>query len=197
MNKLLLILFFFVSADETPAFDALVAQFQDGLILQAEMEHLFRDSFTGEETYNTGSVLIGSDSYFISVDDQIVYVDGYISRVYNSRENKVIISTYNPDDDDFAPSRFFGQQAQAYTIYEEPGEGGQTIINLTTNDPFEIFQDVTITLGSNGLPLEVYAVDQTENIFITAFNSASFIEETDQTFSFSYPENADIIDLRE
>lgn len=196
-----LILFLLISlpgqTSDHPVFQTVLDQFENGMILEAEMDHIFRDSFTGEESYNSGTILIGKNSYFISVEDQRVYVDGEISRVYNSRENKVIISNYSPDDDDFAPSRFFAQPADAYSITEETREDGTVRVTLSTNDPFEMFQVVTITLGSNGIPLEVHAVDQTDNIFTTIFESASFISETDDTFTFTYPESAEIIDLRE
>lgn len=200
--KLFLIALIFLAGvlEKDPApkeFELLVSRFERGEVLKGKMEHVFRDSFTGEQTFHSGQILLSKNKYLISVDGQIIYVDGEISRVYNAAENKVIISEYFPEEDEFAPSRFFSTPTDRFQLTVERRTDESILMLLRTADPFEIFTEVSIILSSQGIPLEVHAIDQTENTFTTAFIEADFFPASEAVFEFAYPESAEILDLRE
>ncbi|MEX2403177.1 MAG: outer-membrane lipoprotein carrier protein LolA, partial [Balneolales bacterium] len=162
-----------------------------------EMKHVFVDAYTDETVRTTGDIWIGENKYKIQVEDQTVVVDGDISRVYNKNQNKVIISEYIPEDDDFAPSRFLAGDEHTYDIQEEKSDLANIELTLNSTDPFDVFTTVEIHLTEGLIPVKITAIDQTDNRFTTDFSEAQFITPTEDTFSFPHPDNADLIDLRQ
>lgn len=184
-----------VFATET-GLDRVRALFDQGRVLHAGMTHELIDSYTGERQVIHGELWISKEKYKIKADHQVVLVDGEISMVYNKRQNKLIISEYEPEEDDFAPSRFFSDTDELFRISEVSAEGDVTRFILLPDDPFEIFTEVAIYLKSDLTPLQINAVDQMENQLNTSFSDAHYLEASDSIFTLEHPENAEIIDLR-
>lgn len=122
-------------------------------------------------------------------------VDGENSRVYDPNRNRVIIDTYYPEDDDFAPSRMLSGIDSTYTVSEER-DGNQTKISLTTDDDFAVFVEVEILLDAQLRPLEIKAWDISDNEIVTAFTNGDFQQPKSGLFELSYPNNAEIVDMR-
>jgi outer membrane lipoprotein-sorting protein len=182
-------------AQNTPAFDQLKQSFEDGHIFHAEFTHRYEDSFTGETQQSEGVIWIGKEQYKIEGMDQIMVVDGEISRVYDGAKNRVIVSDYVEEEDDFAPSRMLQGVDDTYRV-SETSQNGQTEIVLHSDDPFSIFETVTILLDSNGHPKEINATDQAENVLVTSFSNGTFTEPTGGLFDLETPADAELIDLR-
>lgn len=196
---LLLPLLFAVSAGAIVPGDELdqVRQlFGQGKVLHAHMTHELIDSYTGETQVINGVIWISKDKYKIHADHQVVLVNGDISMVYNERQNKLIISEYEPEEDDFAPSRFFSDSEELFRIAGVTRNGEQTEFLLRPDDPFEIFTEVSIRLNADLTPDTIRAIDQMENQLNTTFAEARYLEPSDGIFILEYPENAEIIDLR-
>lgn len=185
-----------ISAQATPAFDRLKAMFEDGMIFRADFTHRYEDSFTGESQQNEGKIWIGKNQYKIEGNNQVMVVDGDISRVYDATKNRVIISEYIEEEDDFAPSRMLQGVDTSYAISESDQSGNRTEIMLESDDPFSVFQTVTISLNSNGLPTEIQATDQADNQLTTRFVDGEFIEPDENLFELNEPDDAETIDLR-
>lgn len=181
---------------DTPVFDSLKSKFEQGMILQADFSHRYEDSFTGENQENEGRIWIGKEQYKIKGNNQVMVVDGDVSRIYDASKNRVIISDYVEEEDDYAPSRMLQGVDKSYTISETGGPGATTEITLRSDDPFSVFQTVTIMLNRNGLPTEIQAVDQAENLITTRFLDGEFVEPDQDLFELNEPENAELIDLR-
>lgn len=171
-------------------------RFDEGRIFTAFMTHEYVDSFTSDTVITTGTIWIGTDSYKVVTDQQLVTVDGTESRVYNRSQNKLIISLYDPEEDDFAPSRFLAGTQERYTIREVSDNDG-TRITLASGDPFEMFSEVHIHLNKKDIPWLISGRDQTDNEFYTYFENGVFIPETPDLFEISYPGNAEVVDLRD
>ena len=185
-----------VSAQDTPVFDSLKSKFEQGMIFTADFSHRYEDSFTGESQQNDGRIWIGKDQYKIQGNNQVMVVDGEISRVYDATKNRVIVSDYVEEEDDFAPSRMLQGVDESYSVSETGGTGNRTEITLTSDDPFSVFQTVTISLDENGRPTEIQAVDQAENRLTIRFQGGKFTEPDQDLFELNAPENAEQIDLR-
>lgn len=183
------------AAQHTPAFDQLKQAFEDGQIFHAEFTHRYEDSFTGETQQSEGIIWIGKEQYKIEGSDQIMVVDGEISRVYDGAKNRVIVSDYVEEEDDFAPSRMLQGVDDSYSV-SETSQNGQAEIVLHSDDPFSIFETVTILLDANGHPAEINATDQAENLLVTRFSNGSFTEFTEGLFDLETPAEAELIDLR-
>lgn len=185
-----------VSAQETPVFDSLKQKFEQGMIFRADFSHRYEDSFTGETQQNDGKIWIGKDQYKIEGNNQVMVVDGDVSRVYDASKNRVIVSDYVEEEDDFAPSRMLQGVDESYSISESDGSGNSTQITLESDDPFSVFQIVTIMINGEGQPTEIQAVDQAENQLTTRFQDGEFVEPGKNLFELNEPESAEQIDLR-
>jgi len=184
------------NAQNTPAFDQLKLTFEDGKIFHADFSHTYEDSFTGETQHSDGVIWIGKGQYKIEGSDQVMVVDGDISRVYDRNKNRMIISDYVEEEDDFAPSRMLQGVDDSYSVSETPLDGGRTEIVLHSDDPFSIFETVTIQLTSEGHPEEIKALDQAENVLLTNFSNGTFKEPTEGLFDLDIPAGTELIDLR-
>ncbi|MEX1062494.1 MAG: outer membrane lipoprotein carrier protein LolA [Balneolaceae bacterium] len=180
---------------QTPRFDQLRERFERGEILNSLFTHDYHDSYTGEQTRTQGEIWIGREKYRVESDQQIMVVDGGISRVYDGIRNRVLISDYVEEEDDFAPSRMLQGVDETYDIVEEEIAGG-TVVTLTTDDPFAVFTHVEIRLGEAGLPQVIEARDQVDNILTTRFQEGQFIQPEPGLFEMEPPGDAERIDLR-
>lgn len=178
-----------------PEFDQLKQKFEDGYVFKSDFVHEYNDTFTGEQQITEGDIWVGKEQYKMRSGESIMLVDGEISRVYDSTKNRVIVSEYIEEEDDFAPSRMLQGVGNSYSV-QESSENEETVIELTSDDSFSIFQRVSIFLDSNGIPSQIVAIDQVENELITTFNQGEFINKTSDVFQFQYPEDAEEIDLR-
>lgn len=185
-----------IAQNNTPAFDQLKSTFEDGKIFHADFSHTYEDSFTGETQHSEGVIWIGKDQYKIEGADQVMIVDGDISRVYDRTKNRLIISDYVEEEDDFAPSRMLQGVDDSYSVRETTLDGDRTEIVLQSDDPFSIFETVTIQLTADGHPQEIKAIDQAENVLRTNFSSGSFTETTEGLFDLDIPAGTELIDLR-
>ncbi len=181
---------------DTPRFDMLRAMFDDNQVFVASFSHEYNDSFTGEQQHAEGRIWIGKNQYKIDGDNQLMVVDGNISRVYDGLKNRIIISDYIEEEDDFAPSRMLQGVDESYVVSEERMANGQFRITLRSDEPFAIFTEVQIILTADGNPLRILALDQVDNELITEFTFGEFVPADDELFELSWPEDAEVIDLR-
>lgn len=176
--------------------DQVREKFQQGMVLHAAMTHEFKDSYTGETEVTRGMIWISKNKYRIQADEQIVLVDGETSRVYNERQNKLVVSFYEPEEDDFAPSRFFSNVDDIFTVEDIIRDDDSVEFILRSDDPFEIFLEVSIRFDNHLNPLNITATDQMDNILVTTFTETEYLETDEDIFHLDYPEDAEIIDLR-
>lgn len=181
----------------TPVFDSVKKSFEDNQVFTANFVHEYRDSFTGESQATQGQIWIGKNRYKIEGDQQQVVVDGDFSTVYDGSKNRVIISDYVEEEDDFAPSRMLQGVDDDFSISEEELENGGTKITLKSDDLFSIFLEVYIYIDMNGIPLRIEAFDQAENELLTQFENGRFMNANEGLFDLSIPEDAELIDLRQ
>ena len=178
------------------ALKSLQAKFESGGVFRAEMDHSYRDSFTGETTVTKGTIWLAKDGYKVETSDQTILVHKGTSRVYNRSRKQLILSDYHPEEDDFAPSRFFDNDGGAFTATDRVVEG-RTSIQIKFTDPFDLLRSATIQIGTGGMPLSIAAEDQADNRMTTRFNSGRFQADSIGVFRITFPAGIELIDLRE
>ena len=181
---------------ETPQFDLLKSQFENRKVFSADFTHEYNDTFTGEQQLTSGTIWVGKEKYKVNSGNNVMLVDNDISRVFDSTKNRVIISEYVEEDDDFAPSRMLQGVDDSFTVRELRLSNGQTVIQLESDDPFSIFVNVTIYLNAAAVPIRIEALDQVENELITVFRDGRFIDDDASLFEIHYPDNVEWVDLR-
>lgn len=184
------------TAPDSTAFGELTQKFENGRVFHADFTHTYNDAFTGDTSEQAGEIWIGGASYKIDSPSQMVAVDGEISRVYDSQRNRLIISEYIPEEDDFAPSRILNGVDSTYAIDSQQKVGENYIIKLHSDDPFAMFSEVEITLNEQGIPTKIFVIDTAENEITTTFSGGSFVDAKPNMFDISYPESSEIIDMR-
>lgn len=177
-------------------FNELTEKFDNGMVFHADFSHEYIDSYTGDTTASNGEIWVGENKYTVRTEHQAVVVDGETSRVYDNNRNRVIISEYEPEEDDFAPSRILNGADTTYTLESEERRDGQILLTLTSNDAFAVFTQIEIALTSDLVPTRIFVVDQVDNEIITTFENGEFIDPQDQMFQLQYPDNAEIVDMR-
>ncbi len=177
-------------------FDQLKAIFQKGEVFEADFVHAYYDSYTNETVSSDGRIWIGEKEYKLESEGQILVVAGDTSKIYDSYRNRLIISDYLEEDDDFAPSRMLNGVDSTYTVYEVELSNEQTKIELKTDDDFALFLLVEIVLNKDGIPISIEAHDYSDNIITTSFNSGKFVQKQSDIFQLQYPDTAEIIDTR-
>ncbi len=180
---------------QTPVFDELKQQFESGMIFHAEFIHEYQDSYTGEESRTQGEIWIGKEHYRVESDEQVMIVDGELSRVFDPVRNRVLISDYIEEEDDFAPSRMLQGVDDTYEVQED-SESSETVITLTSSDPFAIFTVVEIQIDPQGIPKGIEAIDQVDNILFIRFENGEFIQQPQDLFQMDVPDDVEQIDLR-
>lgn len=193
---------FLVTALSTPllaqqtAFDELKKRFDKGEIFHAEFKHQYIDSYTQDTVANKGTIWVGEDKYKVRTQNQSVVVDGQTSMVFDDNRNRVIMSKYEPAEDDFAPSRILNGADSTYSIKKQEQRDNKVYITLVSEDPFAVFREVKITLSSDLIPLRIFAKDQADNLITTSFKQGNFIAPKQGMFHLDYPEGAEIVDMR-
>lgn len=182
-------------AQQSP-FERLKQKFEEGQVFRADFTHTYVDSYTKESSKSSGEIWVGENQYKIDSPEQRMAVNGEVSRVYDTNRNRLIVSTYVPEEDDFAPSRILNGVDSTYSIEQQLIDNGRHLIILQSDDPFALFKKVEITLSSNLIPQNIFVRDPADNRLITTFSEGSFIERQQDVFTLEYPANAEIIDMR-
>jgi len=177
--------------------EQLRSKFDNEQVFISEFQHSYLDSYTQESTNSIGEFWINFDNYKLTGEQQTIVVDGKLSRVYDANRNRVIISDYEPDDDDFGVlSRMLSGEDDSYTSTESELDNGHTLISLVTDDDFATYLSVEIEVDENLQPLKITAYDIADNIIITTFENGVFMQADSSFFEFTHPEDAEIVDMR-
>lgn len=181
---------------QNTSFNQLKTKFQEGMVFSGDFSHSYYDSYTGETITSEGEIWIGEQSYKLASEGQLLVVDGLTSRVYDEQRNRLIISDYSEDDDDFAPSRMLNGVDSTYTVTEKNSGSGKKTIVLETEDEFALFIRVEIVVDRNNNPVSITAYDFSDNVITTRFKNGKFIKDKGQLFMLTYPKDAEIVDTR-
>lgn len=184
-----------VSAQVSP-FSQLKQKFENGVIFKADFHHQSIDSYTQDTVSSRGRIWVGERQYKVRAQNQSVVVNGKTSMVYDENRNRVIVSKYVPEEDDFAPSRILNGVDSTFTVEAEEEQQNQIYIRLASDDPFAIYQKVEIYLTKALVPKKIRAVDPVENVITTTFDEGKFISQKKDMFLLDYPDDAAIVDMR-
>ena len=167
-----------------------------GAILSAQFNHYFIDAYTQETSRNEGSIWIGWQQYRIETVGQIIVVNGELSKVLDRRRNRVIISEYDSELDDFAPSKIIGGLGNTYQVVDTKSRHNTQEFNLQSSDSFSTFKQMSIRIDSDLKPVDLSALDMGANRMQTSFSEVKYLSSSSNLFELIIPEGAEIIDMR-
>jgi outer membrane lipoprotein-sorting protein len=203
-------------ADPAPGLQPLRERIRGGGILRARFESRYTDGFTSESSSRSGRLWLADGAYRIETDDQVLVVKDRVSTVLDRTENRFLISDYDPEEDDFAPSRFL--DASETMTETQSRSGRRTVVTLSSEDPFALWLEIRIVLDARGLPVTISGRDQGDNLIDTELSDVEWLADVvngggavppgsgagepatrsahASLFTLTPPEGMEIIDLR-
>ncbi|NBV31848.1 MAG: hypothetical protein EBR93_04870 [Bacteroidetes bacterium] len=111
-------------------------------VMSVSFRTLFVDSFTGDYSELSGTAWIAENQYKVETEDRFLWVKDSVSTLWDPAQNRVVISDYVPEEDDFAPARFFETDPSTVKISEVssdndaslPGESTLIDLGFTENE---------------------------------------------------------------
>ncbi len=169
---------------------------RSGTILSAQFNHEFIDAYTQETSRNEGNIWIGWQQYRIETAGKIIVVNGELSKVLDRGRHRVIISDYDPELDDFAPSKIIGGLGNTYQVVDTKSWRNTQEFNLQSSEPFSTFEQMSIRIDSDFKPIDLSALDMVANRMQTSFSEVKYLPSSSNLFELIIPEGAEIIDIR-
>jgi hypothetical protein len=183
-------------SEKSTPIDKIKERFESGQLFTASFEHTLVDSFTEDTTVQTGKIWVAEKAYKVQTNSQILVVDGTVSKAFDRYKNRLIISKYDPQDDDFAPSKILNGMDSTYTVSRNVVDGKYRIVQMGSDDPFATFTFVEVVTTKTYQPISITAIDQTDNEYKTRFYQGKFVEFDQQVFVLDLPESVETVDLR-
>lgn len=171
-------------------------ELRNGAILSAQFNYEFIDAYTQETSSNEGSIWIGWQQYRIETVGQIIVINGDLSKVLDRGRNRVIISEYDSELDDFAPSKIIGGLGNTYQVVNTKSWHNTQEFNLQSSDSFSTFEQMSIRIDSDLKPVDFSALDMGANRMRTSFSEVKYLTSSNNLFELIIPKSAEIIDMR-
>lgn len=169
---------------------------QKSLLWQAEIAFTTFDSFTQEEASDLGHLTLGIDAYKMELGQQVFLVRDSTSQVWDKAKKRILLSQYNPSEDDTSPARFLFAVDSVYQWQREKQADNKTRISLYTEDPFEMYRRVEL-LFEGETPERIKAYDQADNSIEIRFSSAKFLKYSESLLRIDHPKEIEVVDLRQ
>lgn len=133
----------------------------------------------------------------IDLKNILIVTDGETSWNYNKKENKVIISSYNPDDPSYFSLKQIIEVYPSKCDVSSEKENGSDVLVLTPNKPGLNFKTARIYMNSEDLISKITLTDQNDRLVRVDFSNYKLnIKLSKTTFTFIPPKGSKVIDLR-
>ena len=133
----------------------------------------------------------------LELKNLLIITDGETSWNYNKRENKVIISSYNPDDPSYFSLKQIIEEYPSKCTVSTDKENGSEVLVLTPNKSGLNFTTAKIWVNSENLISRILLTEQNNALIQVSFSNYkinSFLSRS--TFTFTPPKGSKVIDLR-
>jgi outer membrane lipoprotein-sorting protein len=133
----------------------------------------------------------------LELKNMLILTDGVTSWNYNQRDNKVIISDYNEDDQTILSLNKIIFDYPPKCKVDEILIGDDDVIILTPKDNSLGFNSAKLWLNNNSLISKILIVDSEDSQILIEFSNYKVDQKiSGNKFTFSVPEGCKIIDLR-
>lgn len=170
--------------------------------LSARFTQTTTSSFSDGAATHSGRLLLQEDRYRVETDQQTLVTNGETTWVYTPSEDQVIVNDYVEDETTFVPSEFFYDYGDRFTStsVETTTQDGEShyVLRLEPKEEGAFYREITLWMRERDnliTQLKVVDADDTEMIFELEdieFNPSVSAD----TFTFSPPEGAEVVDLR-
>lgn len=188
------------SADQI--FQRLKAKYDSIASLRAEFSQTMTSSYTDEAATSQGLLILQGNRYRVETQGQTLVTDGKVTWVYVPSENQVLINDYVEDETTFSINEFFFNYEDHYKASKVKtarlnGEK-HYVLTLTPKRQDAFFKQVTLSMRDRDnvvTQMEVVDVNDTTMTF-NLKNIQLNPKLGPNTFKFTPPQNAEVVDLR-
>jgi len=165
--------------------------------MKASFNQVTTSTYLDEPEYYSGTILLSGDRYRIEMAGQTIVTNTRLTWVYNHTENQVLVNDYEEDPNTFSLTTFLSEFDSTYTAESYTREDDQDVVTLIPVDPLSSFRSVSL-YTQTGIVRRLVVVDINDvQMDIQLSNIVFDPETTDQSFIFSIPDGAEVIDLRD
>lgn len=183
-------------------FERLQAKYESIDALRAQFTQTMTSPYADQEETFTGTLIFQQDRYRVETGSQTFVTDGRVTWIYMPVENQVLINDYVEDETAFSLNNFFLNYAENYDItgsdvVQHEGEK-HYVLNLKPKSADTFFSDVTIWMRDrDNLVTKLKVTDMNETTMTFTLRDIELNPPLQRdTFSFTPPQGADVIDLR-
>jgi outer membrane lipoprotein-sorting protein len=187
----------------TPSWSALGNGEQLLKSLQKKFNSIIDFSAEFRETSNGKVSLVGKLIYGkvnkmrLELKNLVIVSDGITNWSYNKKENKVIISNYDPSDPSIISLEKIINDYPSQCIVSSGKEDDSNVLTLSPNKQGLNFKNAKIYINSSFLINKVNLTDQNNNSILIDFSNYQLNKDINTlTFTFSPPKGSKVIDLR-
>lgn len=170
--------------------------------LQATFTQTVRSDFSDDVTRLRGMLSLQGEKYRVETAQQTIVTDGETTWIYNPADAQVIVNNHVENETAFSPQAFFANYTERYTVEavrteEQDGELHH-VLRLTPNDASAPFDEVTLWVRSADALIQRMRVHDRNGSVITVDLENIDLNPTfsAETFAFSPPKSAEVVDLR-
>lgn len=191
-----------VAQDGPELLERLRAKYESIDALRAEFTQTMTSEYSDAEESFEGTVILDGNRYRVEAGRNTFVTNGEVTWIYDTAKNQVLINDYVEDETAFSLNDFFFKSNQDYEVAsaEEATHDGEAhhVLHLAPKREDAFFSEVTIWMRDEdalATRLEVLDVNGTRMAF-RLDNIELNPPVSDDMFTFTPPEGAEVVDLR-
>ena len=170
--------------------------------LRADFTQVVATAFSQDSSRLTGTVTLSGDRYRVETPGQVVVTNGSSTWIYTPADSQVVIDEAAANNGPITPETFLNESAGAYDVtdrtVQERGGGSHVVLSLASTDSTSRFQAATLWVrASDRVVTRLRATDRDGATFDLRLRNLEVNPAlSEETFTFSAPENVEVVDLR-
>lgn len=171
--------------------------------VRVEFEESYAWKLTGEEQSIRGVLILeGRDRFRVVTEDQLIVSDGETLWTYSKPSHRVLIDNLSTTENTLLPRQIlfqYTEEYQARIIGEEMFmEKPCYVLGFTPETGDVFFTEIKAWVDKKEfIPLKVLQIDLNENETVYVLHDVEIGVELEKgTFTFTIPEDAEVIDMR-
>ena len=170
--------------------------------LQAEFSQTMSSPYSDAENTFTGQVVLKDNQYRVETGTQTIVTDGKTTWIYSPGENQVLINDYKEDEATFSLNDFLFNHHDRYKVTGTKAvqlDGEKHLrIHMKPKKQSDFFREMTLWMRDrDDMVTRLEVIDQNNTRLTYTLTDIELDPKVgSQTFSFTPPKEAEVVDLR-
>ena len=170
--------------------------------LQAEFSQTMSSPYSNTENKFTGQVVLKDNQYRVETGTQTLVTNGETTWIYSPGENQVLINDYKEDETTFSLNDFLFNYHDRYEVTGTKAvqlDGEKHLrIRMKPKRKNDFFREMTLWMRDrDAMVTRLEVVDRNDTRMTYVLTDIKLNPQvSSQTFSFTPPQEAEVVDLR-